>query len=117
MFDERYRSSTSLTFRGDTRANLDVGFLDDKAALDCFPAGTSVLGSQHPFAIRIGQAFDGNDADAGLVVAAVTRSKPHSPSGLVELVSMWRDGRRGSWWNSNEFVREESTTYPQLHFG
>lgn len=67
---------------GDALANLDVGLFDDHAALTCLASAATVLCSQHPFSVGVGELADWDDADSSLVVAAVTWAKADTPSGL-----------------------------------
>lgn len=67
---------------GNTVADLDIGLLNDHALFDGFTATASILGSQHPLAISLGELADGDDANTRTVVATVTRTKANTPAGL-----------------------------------
>lgn len=66
----------------DALANLDIGLLDNHPALDGLPTAATVLGAEHPLPVRVGELADRDDADARLVIAAVTWSEADAPSGL-----------------------------------
>lgn len=74
--------TTTDSFRGYALANLDVRLFDDHATFDRLSTTTSILCSQHPFTISVSQLVNWDDADAGLVVAAITWAKSYSPTGL-----------------------------------
>lgn len=63
-------------------ADLDVGLFDAHAADDGAAARAAVGGRQHPLAVGVGQLVDGDDADAALIVATVTRAEADAPSCL-----------------------------------
>lgn len=71
-----------LTFRRNACADLNIGLFDDHATLKLTAAGTTMLRSQSPFAIGVGESRDGNDTDAGLVVAAISGTEAYTPSSL-----------------------------------
>ena len=72
------------TFRRNTSANLDVWFFDHHPRFNRFAARATIFGSQHPFAISIGQSRNWHNTDASRVVAAIPRAEADSPSSLVE---------------------------------
>ena len=74
------------TFGGNTGSDFDIGFLDDHAAFNRLSSRSTILGGQHPLAIRVRQSANWNDTDAGLVVAAVARAEANSPTSLVQSV-------------------------------
>lgn len=67
---------------GDTLANLDIRLLDDHPALNGLPSAAAVLGAEHPLPVRVGELADRDDADARLIIAAVTWPEADAPSGL-----------------------------------
>lgn len=71
-----------LTLGRNSSANLNVRLFNNHTAFNASPTSTTVLCSEQPLAIRLGQSFDRNDTDAGLVVATVTWTKPNTPSSL-----------------------------------
>lgn len=94
-----------LTFRRHTRTDLNVGLLDHHPRLDRPSATATILRCEHPLAVGLSKSFDRNDADTRLVVTAVTRSEPNTPSRLdlcQNCLSLIIIG----W----------VTTYPELHF-
>ena len=74
---------TYQTFRRYSSADFNVRFLNDKTAIDLLASSTTILGCQHPLLVGFCQAFNWNDADTSLIIAAVTRSKPYTPTGLA----------------------------------
>ena len=62
--------------------NLNIGLFDNHATFDGPTSRAAVFGREHPFAVCFGQAFNRDHADAGLIVAAVTRAKSNTPSSL-----------------------------------
>lgn len=76
------RKCAGRTFRGNTGANLNVGLFHDHAGFNRPSSGATILGVDHPFAISLGEPLNRDHTDAGLIVAAVTRAKSYTPSGL-----------------------------------
>lgn len=66
----------------DALADLDIGFLDNHPALDGLPTAATILGAEHPLPVRVSELADRDDADARLVIAAVTWPEADAPSGL-----------------------------------
>lgn len=75
----------NCTFRGDTRADLDVGFFHHHKLLDGATACAAVLGGQHPLAVGLGQGIKRNRANTSVVIVALTRAEPDTPTGLYSL--------------------------------
>ena len=96
-----------LTFGRDTSANLNVWLFDNHALLDVLSASTTIFGCQHPFAISIGEAINRDDANAGLVVAAVARSEAYAPAGLEKKSAFVEFGFSSKRW--------VLMTYSELH--
>jgi hypothetical protein len=71
-----------LTFRGDTRANLNVRLFYDHTALELTAASPAMLRGQSPLTIGVGEPRDGNDTDAGLIVAAISGTEAYTPPSL-----------------------------------
>jgi hypothetical protein len=71
-----------LAFRGDTRTNLDVGLFYDHTALKLTAASPAMLRGQSPLTIGVGEPRDGNDTDAGLIVAAISGTEAYTPPSL-----------------------------------
>jgi hypothetical protein len=71
-----------LTLRRHSGANLDIGFLDHHSALERSSTCAAVLCSQGPLAVSIRESGDGNNANATLVVAAISGAEANSPSRL-----------------------------------
>lgn len=70
------------TFRGHSSADFNIRLLNHHATLNGLSACASVLGRQHPFAIRLGESLDGDHADSGLIVAAVSWTETDTPASL-----------------------------------
>lgn len=64
-------------------ANFNVWLFYTHTLLDRFAATAAVLGAEHPFAIGVSQAINGNNTDASLVVAAVARAETDTPASLA----------------------------------
>ncbi len=62
-------------------ANFDVWLPNNHSRLDEATSGATILRREQPFAIRIGRSLDRNDADASLIVIAVTRTETNTPIG------------------------------------
>lgn len=69
----------------DASTDLNVWLLDDEARLDGSAAASTILGSKHPLAVSLCELGNGNDANAGLVITAVTRAETNTPTGLCLL--------------------------------
>lgn len=70
------------TFGRDSCANFYVGLFNNHTWLNRLATSAAVFGSQHPLPICVGQAFDGDHADACLIVTAVARTEADAPFGL-----------------------------------
>lgn len=71
-----------LTFGRDTGTNFDIWLLDDHATFHGSATSSTILRSKQPLAVRLCESLDRNDTDTGLVVAAITWTESHTPSGL-----------------------------------
>lgn len=69
-----------LTFGRDASSNLNVGFLHDHASFNRLSSSPTVLGSEHPLAIGVGESVNWDDADSGLVITAISRAESYTPS-------------------------------------
>lgn len=67
---------------GDTSANLNIGLFNTEAGFNRTTAATTVWGCQHPLAIGLCEFGDGNNADAGSIVTAVSGAKANTPTSL-----------------------------------
>ena len=67
----------------DALADFDIRLLDDHSALDGLPSAAAVFSAQHPLPVGVGELGDRDDADARLVIAAVTWTEANAPSGLA----------------------------------
>jgi hypothetical protein len=76
---------TTDRLRRNTLADFDIWLLNNHTRFNRLATATTVLSSQHPFAISIRELADWDDADAGLVVTAITRTKSYTPPGLFML--------------------------------
>ena len=71
-----------LTFRGYTSSNFNIWFFNNHSFCDRFTSGTSILSSDHPFTIRVCKSVGWYDADTGLVITAISRTKSNTPFSL-----------------------------------
>lgn len=71
-----------LTFGRYSRPDLNVWLLDYHARLNRPSTAATILGCEHPLTVRLGKPLDRNDADSGLVVAAVAWPEPNAPACL-----------------------------------
>jgi hypothetical protein len=72
----------SLTLRRHACANLDIRLFYHHTALQCSAACAAVFRSQSPLAVSICKPRDWNNANAALVVTAVSGAEANAPACL-----------------------------------
>lgn len=75
--------SEDCTFGGHAGPDLNIWLLYDHTTLQRLATSSSILGSQDPFAIRVGESANWDDADASRVIAAITRAEANTPPRLL----------------------------------